>query len=483
MLWRQNLMFRQTTRRSFIRHVAVAGATLPMVMPNLVRAQPASEKLRVAFIGTGGKGGRHIQATLDFGHTCTAYADVDTRNMAKAAKHWPEAKGFQDYRQMYEKAGREIDVVFISTPDHHHFAASMLALQAANPIALFVQKPLTWSVWEARKLAEAAAAKKAVTQMGNQGHAGEGWRLLCEWIWQDAIGDVTEVHSWTNRPIWPQGLKRPTSSEPAPDYLNWDVWVGPAAMRPFSSENDPRNDRSSNLYHPFSWRGWFDFGAGALGDMACHTMDGFFWALEPGHPSSVEAVRVEGISEEQFPNQSIVKWVFDKPGKKSVPGLTHYWYDGGLFPPVPAELASAGRNLPKTGNLFVGTKGKIIVSGDYGESPRLLPEELMKQVGKPKPMIERAPDATEYTGNKKLGHYEDNHHLEFFMAAKGEKPWDFPKSNFAYAGPMTEVIQLGNVALRAGKRIEWDGPNMKVTNVDEANAFINREPRAGWKVV
>ncbi len=479
----------RSTRRTFIKHVAVAGASLPLVMPTLVRAKPASSKLRVAFIGTGGKGGRHIQATLDFGHICTTFADTDKKQFQHALKHWPDAKGFQDYRQMYDKAGKEIDAVFITTPDHHHYAASMLALQQPQPIALYVQKPLTWSVWEARKLAEAAAKKKAVTQMGNQGHAGEGWRLVCEWIWQDAIGDVTEVHSWTNRPIWPQGLKRPEGAEPVPENLDWECWIGPAPMRPYSSKGDPGNKFSSNPYHPFSWRGWFDFGAGALGDMACHTMDGFFWALEPGNPSRIECVMQEGMSQEQFPNCSTVKWTFPSPGKKAKPGLVHYWYDGTKadktpnMPAVPEELASAGRKLPRTGNLFVGTKGKILVGGDYGDSPRIVPESLMQQVGRPKPMIERAPSAKEYTGNPKLGHYEDNHHLEFFMAATGEKPHDFPKSNFAYAGPMTEVIQLGNVALRAGQPIEWDAKNLKVTNLDEANAFINRKPRAGWDVV
>ncbi|MBI1374729.1 MAG: gfo/Idh/MocA family oxidoreductase [Phycisphaera sp.] len=471
-------MSRGTSRRSFIKHIAYAGATLPVVLPTLARAKSANSKLDLAFVATGGKAQVHLDTAAKFGHNCVAFTDVDKNAWGNAAKHWSDATAYDDYRKMFDKEGGKIDAVHVTTPDHHHFPAAAIALQQARPIHLYVQKPLTWSVWEARKLAEMAREKKVATQMGNQGHAAEGWRLVCEWIWQGAIGDVKEVHNWTNRPIWPQGRSRPKNEEPVPANLNWDCWIGPAPMRPYSSEAGPgKSNWAKYCYHPFAWRGWFDFGAGALGDMACHTMDGQFWALGTDSPISVEPLKIVDITDEQFPNQSILKWEYAANDKR--PAYTAYWYDGGLFPEKPDNV----RKLPNTGNLFIGTKGTILVAGDYGNSPRIVPEELMQQVGKPKPMIERAPDSAEYTGNKKLGHFEDNHHLEFYMAAAGEKPIDFPKSNFSYAAPMTESIQLGNVALRAGTKIEWDGKNMKITNVPDANRFINREPRAGWKVV
>jgi predicted dehydrogenase len=451
-----------------IRHVATAGAALPVIMPRLTRAASPNEQLNVAFVATGGKGGRHVKAVQDFGHTCTAYCDVDTKRQSNAAKAFPEAKGYRDYREMFEKEHKNIDAVFIAPPDHSHFPAAMTALQ--HDMHVYCQKPLTWGVWEARRLAEEAKRHTVATQMGNQGHAGEGWRILVEWIRSGAIGDVREVHTWTNRPVWPQGLDRPSGKDPVPDHLNWDAWIGPAPMRPFKK----------GTYHPFKWRGWLDFGAGALGDMACHTMDGLFWAMDPAAPLSVEPVTSTPVNGETFPNASVIKWRF--PAKGDKPAFDAYWYDGGLKPARPPEL-EASRDLPKTGNIFYGTKGTILVAGDYGESPRIIPEAKLQEIGRPPKLLDRAPDAREYTGKDNLGSFEDNHHLEFFLACTGEKPVEFTKSHFGYAGPMTEAIQLGNVALKVGRRIGWDGSSMKITNVPEANKYIKRKARKGWSVV
>jgi hypothetical protein len=223
-------------------------------------------------------------------------------------------------------------------------------------------------------------------------------------------------------------------------------------MRPYANK----------VYHPFRWRGWWDFGAGALGDMACHTMDGIFWALEPGYPTVIEPLATTPITDDAFPNSQIVRWDF--PATANRPGFKAYWYDSALHPPLPAEL-EWGRDLARTGNIFVGTEATLLVSGDYGNSPRIIPEAKMRKIGKPKQMLERSP----------------GHVLEWLLACAGEKPLDYPKSRFAYAGPFSEVVLLGNVATRVGRRLEYDGENQRVTNVPEANAFLTKEYRAGWK--
>jgi predicted dehydrogenase len=449
----------KTTRRTFIKHAGYAGAALPLVLPTLGRAKPANNKLNVAFVATSGKANVHVHTTHKMGHNCTALCDVDTRNQGRAAKNWPNAKRYQDYRAMFDKEHKNFDAVFVTTPDHHHYPAAMRALQLGKHT--YCQKPLAWSVWECRQLAAEAAKQKVATQMGNQGHAGNGWRTIYDWIHGGYIGDVKEVHTWTNRPIWPQGKNRPAGSDPVPDNLNWDLWIGPAPMRPYKK----------GVYHSFKWRGWFDFGVGALGDMACHQMDGQFWALGTDAPKSVEVLENNGMTNEMFPNSSVIKWEYAATEKRAA--YTAYWYDGKLKPKRPAEFDEK-RKYPALGNFFVGTKATIMSADYFGGSPRIIPDAKLKEIGMPKQILEPAPG-----GRISM---EDKHHLEFFLAATEQKPYNFPKSNFAYAGPMTENLLLGTVAMRAGKKIEWDGPNMKVTNVDEANALIRRKPRPGWEV-
>jgi len=351
---------------------------------------------------------------------------------------------------MFDKEHKNFDAVMIGTPDHHHYPATMIAMQLGKHV--YTQKPLTHTPWEARQLAAAAKKYKVATQMGNQGHAMEGWRLVYEWIHSGALGDIIETHTWTDRPVWPQGMARPEGTDPVPANLNWDAWLGPAPERPYKDK----------AYHPFVWRGWWDFGAGAPGDMACHTMDVIFWALVRGHPKDVAPIAVTAVNKGAFPTASMGRWEFPARGKR--PPFVAHGYDGDLRPTTPTAL-ELNRKLPDTGNLFVGTKATLLVQGDYGETPRVIPETKMREIGKPPRLLERSP-----------GHVQ-----EWLMAAAGEQPIDFPKSNFAYAGPMSETLLLGNIALRVGRRLEWNGEKLEFTNVPEANQYVTKEYRSGWK--
>ncbi|MHC4571045.1 MAG: Gfo/Idh/MocA family oxidoreductase [Planctomycetota bacterium] len=308
-------------------------------------------------------------------------------------------------------------------------------------------------------LTEAARKYKVATQMGNQGHSGEGVRLTCEWIWDGAIGPVREVHCWTNRPVWPQGIGRPEDMPAVPDTLDWDLWLGPAPYRPYHPS-----------YLPFNWRAWLDFGTGALGDMACHIMDPSFWALKLRYPISVEASHSYDVREmwkrwenkETYPRASIVRYKF--PARGDMPAVKLTWYDGGMLPPRPEELEQ-GRELPESGTIFVGDKGKIMCK-TYGESPRLIPETKMKEYKRPAKTLPRIPRGA------------DGHEQNWVDACKGGEP---ASSNFDHSGPLTESVVMGNLAmLNPGKTLEWDGENMRVTNLPEANEHVHREYREGW---
>jgi predicted dehydrogenase len=465
----------RSTRRTFIKTAAtVAGAAAVAGLPGCAgiggrRRQPRRtvpavtvprrEKLRVAYIGTAGVGGWHVEKTHELGVDCPCYCDVDTHRMQKAAELYPNARAYQDYRRMFDREHKNFDAVMIGIPDHHHYPATVIALQHGKHV--YTQKPLTHTPWEARQLADAAVKYRVATQMGNQGHALEGWRLIYEWYHSGALGDVTEVHTWTNRPgrFWPQGMERPEGEDPVPANLDWDVWLGPAPVRPYKGPDKPDEN---GPYHPFNWRGWWDFGCGALGDMACHTMDCLFAALDPGYCTAVEPVAMTPMNGESFPKAAAIKWEFPRRGWRRA--FDAYWYDGDLRPRLPADL-ELDRRLPQTGLFFVGTQASLLVAGDYGNSPRIIPEAKMKEIGKPPQMLERSP-----------GPFE-----EWIMAAKGEKPIDYPKSNFTYSGPMTETILLGNIALRMGRRLEWNGAKMEFTNVPEANQYVRKEYRPGWK--
>ena len=441
-------MAENLSRRSFLKASAAGAAAATLIGgPHLIAA-PARKNLRFANIGCGGRGGAHLGWAASAGGGIVALCDTDGRAVEGAARRNPNAKKYSDYRKMFDDMADQIDAVVVATPDHTHYPAAMRALKLGKHV--YCEKPLTWGVWEAKQLAMEAAKQKVATQMGNQGAAGQGWRLIYEFVQGDAIGVVKEVHTWTNRPVWPQGIGRPAGSDPIPDYLNWDVWIGAAPMRPFKN----------GVYHGFKWRGWLDFGAGALGDMACHTQNAMYKVMEPTAPLSIEPIYNSGINGETFPRSSTIKVVFRKTDKR--PGFTSYWYDGGRKPKAPPQLEE-GRKMPNTGTMFVGTKGVILCGGDYNGSPRLIPESRQKQYGRPKRIFEER---------------SNNHAGEFLKACRGEIAWNATKSHFGFAGPMTANILLGNVALIANKKLEMHADyTFKDTKY---NKLLTRTPRKGF---
>lgn len=400
------------------------------------KTKSPNEKLNIAGIGIGGQGRFDIHRLAD--ENIVALCDVDWRKAKATFKAFPDAKKYKDFRVMLEKR-KDIDAVVVATPDHMHAAASIMAMQLGKHV--YCEKPLTHTVYEARKMAEAAAENKAATQMGNAGQADDSVRSLCEYIWDGVIGPVREVHAWTDRPIWPQGLDRPEEVHEVHDDLDWDLWLGTAPDRPYN-----------RIYHPFRWRGWWDFGTGALGDMGCHRLDEVFRALKLGPPSSVEASSSK-VFDETYPLASIIRYEF--PARGAMPPVKVTWYDGGLLPPRPDELED-GEELADNGVLFVGDKGKIL-------DRRLLPESRMEEYTPPAETLPRS-----------IGHYQ-----EWIQACKGGEP---AGAHFGFAGPLTEAVLLGNIALRTGQKLQWDSPNLKITNVDEANQFLHRQYRKGWSL-
>jgi predicted dehydrogenase len=463
------------TRRQFVKSTAVIGAASALSFPKLLRAQGLNEKLQVGFIAVGGRAGGHTDASHKAGLQCVAFAEVDKSrwNGVHGKEGWGQAAGYTDWRKVFTKHGKELDVVFVSTPDHSHFAPTMTAVSMG--IHCYTEKPLTWSVREAQLLAAAYAKNpQVVTQQGNQGHAGDGWRIAYEYVKAGALGDVTEFHTWTNRPVWPQGYARPTYTDPVPENLDWDAWIGPAAMRPYiakyrAGDGIAEGDVGKSVYHSFSWRGIVDFGSGALGDMACHTTDGIYSIMKPDYAATAEPIIMNGKVGDQWPKGMVVKSTYR--AKDGLPGFTTYWYEGNdengkpYMPEAPEELAMQGKamRLPRTGNLVYGTKGKMLVEGDYWNTVRLLPLERHKEFGDPPQLLERSP----------------GHHAEFFMACRGEKPREFSQSNFSYSGPMAANIQLGNLCARAGKKLKLNRAG-KITSDPEINDLAWREPREGW---
>jgi len=442
------------SRRAFMGSAAAVAAFT--IVPAHVLGGPGkkapSEKLNVAGIGVGGRGAADINACE--GENVVALCDVDSRQAGGTYKKFPNAKVYKDFREMLDKEGKRIDAVTIGTPDHIHAPAAIRAMKMGKHV--YCEKPMAHTIWEAREMARVAKDTGVVTQMGNQGHAGDGLRLYYEFIKDGAIGAVKEVHVWTDRAgvpdgraWWPQGVDRPKDTPPVPEGLDWDLWLGPAPVRPYHPD-----------YVPFKWRGWFDFGCGALGDMAVHNADPAFFALELGAPIAAEA-ESSPVNNETFPKWSIITYYF--PAKGDRPAVTMKWYDGGKLPPRPEELEE-GRNLGDNGILFVGDKGKLLGPSHAG-APRLIPESRMKEYGRPPKMLERS-----------IGHHE-----EWIQACKDGKPQN-AKSGFWYAGPFTEALLVGNLAVRTGKRIEWNSKKMKVTNVPEANQYVSKTYRAGWEI-
>ncbi len=435
----------KVSRRKFMRAAAAAcPAFVPMRALGGQETVSANEKLNIACVGVGGRAEAHVIAAAEQ-HNLVAICDADKARLAKAAKKYPGAKTYVDYRRMLEETAKAIDAVFVATPDHHHALATITAIRLGKHV--YCEKPLTHSIWEARQVAEAARKARVATQMGNQGFSKEGTRLLAEWIAAGAIGNVTEVHLWTDRPIWPQGLEERPRSKPPPPNLEWDLWIGPAPYRDYH-----------DLLHPFAWRGWWDFGCGALGDMGCHGMAPVFLALKLGYPTAVEA-ETSGNTKETAPAWSIVRYEF--PARGEMPPVKLTWYDGKKKPPRPEELEE-DRQLGESGTLLVGDKGKLMI---FDDNPRIIPEAKMREFKRPPKTLPRVPGG--------------NHHQDWFISCKGGRP---ACSNFDFAGPLTEAVLAGNVAIRTGARLEWDGPNMKALNAPQADAFIRRNYRKGWEL-
>jgi predicted dehydrogenase len=432
-------MRHETNRRKFLQTSALAGAGF-WVAGN-VQAQEATspnEKIRFACIGVGGKGSSDSADAGNSGDV-VAICDIDESRLEGAGARFTNAKKYTDFRKMFDEMGDGIDAVTVSTPDHTHAVAAVTAMRRGKHC--FCQKPLTHSIYEARVMADIAREKNLATQMGNQGTANSGLRKAAAMIQAGAVGNVSEVHVWTNRPIWPQGGERP-EPESAPDNVNWDLFLGPAPERPFAKG-----------YHPFAWRGWWDFGTGALGDMACHTMNMPYAALDLRDPIAVSAEH-SGHNKDSYPKWSVIKYEF--PANDKRPALVMYWYDGGK---QPSKDLLDGKNPDASGALLIGDKGKLYTPGDYADT-----YELMGGATAPEVQFEQSP-----------GHFQ-----EWVEAIKGGKP---AMSNFpGYASPLTETVLLGNLAVWAGKRIEWDAKNLKAPNAPEVDMIIKPEYRQGWSL-
>jgi len=428
------------TRRGFLSGVAATAAFT--IVPRHVLGGPGrvspSEKLSIACIGVGGMG------ASDVGQVSTeniiAMCDVDWKHAAGTFGRFPNVKKYRDFRKMLDKEGNNIDAVTVSTPDNIHAVAAMAAIKMGKHV--YCQKPLCHDIFEVRQLTEAAREHKVMTQMGIQVHADSCVRLVAEMIKSGLIGEVRKVDIWSGK-NWGGG-ERPKESEPVPETLDWDLWLGPAPWRPYHS-----------TYLPSNWRRWWDFGTGTLGDMGCHIIDPVFWALDLGYPTSVEA-RPAKFSNETYPVATTVQWEF--PVRGDLPPVTITWNDGDRRPDRPEELEEE-RKLPDQGGLYYGEKGTILAP--HMGNPRLIPESKMKGLKMPEPFLGRG-----------VNHYQD-----WIKACKGGPK---PLANFDYAGPLSETILLGNVAALAGEKLHWDGPNLKVTNLPEVNKYLRRKYREGW---
>lgn len=456
-----NVIDKGVSRRSFLKGASSMAAVSVFPRTFFIGAGgiAANEKLNIAGVGVGGMGKANLQACHE--ENIVALCDVDQKYAGKVFDRYPKAAKYVDYREMFDKQ-KDIDAVIVATPDHTHAVIALAAIKAGKHV--YVQKPMTHSVFEARVLTEAAREYKVATQMGNQGHSADTTRSICEWIWGGTIGAVREVHAWTNRPVWPQGIEvdRPKETPPVPGTLNWELWLGPAAYRPYHPD-----------YLPERWRAWWDFGTGSLGDLGCHILDPAFWALKLKYPSCVEgciSTYWEGFwketkpKNEQYPRSAIVRYKF--PEREGMPEVRLTWYDGGMMPPRPEELAEGEQMGDDDGGLlFVGDKG-LLMAGCYGRSPKLLPSARMKEFTPPDPTIPRIPGS------------QEGHEADWVRACKGNGP---ACSNFDYAGPLSEMVLMGNLAVRyPNQRLLWDGEKMEVTNNKEANDYVRLAYREGW---
>jgi predicted dehydrogenase len=438
-------------RRGFLAgSAALVGGHL-LGAPAALSDKAKGDKLGIAVIGCGGQGSGN--PGLAARERLVALVDIDEERLGKAVKgveaKVKEPKVYHDYRRMFDELHKEIDAVLIATPDHHHAPAAIRAIELGKHV--FVEKPMAYCLYEARKLTEAARKHKVATQMGNQGHSGEGYRLLCEYIWAGAIGGVTETHSLMERSFGGTG-GRP-AGKPVPKGVHWDEWLGPAQSR----------DYHDGL-HPFGWRSWCDFGTGTLGDMGCHLLDGVFWALKVAEATSytVECVTQKGGSKEMFPQDNIIRWTI--PARAGMPALAAHSHDR-EWPPVVKDLEKKFGVKFKGGTVYIGDKG-VMFTDTYGGNPRILPKEKHEAFGKPKKVLERSKHGVKG---------------DFLVAAKGGQA---ASSNFDVAGPFTEMVLTGVLASRAGvgNKLEWDVAGLRCTNVPVVIEHVKRAYRKGWEV-
>jgi predicted dehydrogenase len=513
------------TRRQFVENVAATTAGFAIVPRHVLgRGQtPPSDRFNVAAVGVGGQGRSDLvnlatenivalcDVDWDYANKGFAGLDADITNqqgrlerdaagtprmdaqgrpepkltplereraaatidrMKQLKEKLPRAARFEDYREMLDKQ-KNIDGVLIATPDHMHASIALAAMDLGKHV--YVQKPLCWSVAEARALARKAKSNpKLATQMGNQGHSWDDARKAVEYVWAGAIGDVREIHIWTNRPLgyWPQGIPRPEARTPPPGGFRWNGPGIDARLAASMAGHYPKPDKLRwdlflgvapavayhPVYHPFNWRGWVDWGCGALGDMGAHLIDHANWALELGYPTSIETVNTpfNGVC---YPHATTT--MYDFPARGNMPAVQLTWYDGGLLPKKPVEIGEEPLN-PTGGALLIGSKGKLL-HDTYGKNPRLLPDSLHTSFGEPARKLARVAN--------------ENHEMNWVDAAKGRTEISCP---IEYAAQLTEVMLLGIVALRAGRKIQYDAANMRITNVPAANDFLQREARAGW---
>ncbi len=436
-------------RRTFVGEVTTAAAGFTIVPRHVLGRgyRAPSDTLNVACVGVGGMGWSDVRGMAV--ENIYALCDVDDRRAEEAFMAYPKAKRHKDFRRMLEQDGSHIDAVTVTTPDHTHTVIAMAALKLKKPV--YVQKPLTRTLHEVRTLTEAARKAGVATQMGNQGHAREGTKQIREWVEAGAIGTVREVHFWTNRPIWGQGIERPLEDYHVPPWLDWDLWLGPAAARPYHPS-----------YAPFSWRGWWDFGTGALGDMACHIMDAAFWTLQLEYPTRIE-VEYTPLYRESAPKGARITYYFPARGNRGP--VTVVWRDGSLYPSRPPEVGDDAKWPPDTGGgqLWIGSDGKL-VAGTYGDDPILLdPKRQQEMTASPPP--------------KKYPRSEGVY-AEFIAAAKGGPA---AGSNFVeHSGPLTEMVLLGNLAVRTGRNLDLNPETGVVTNVQVPEEYLKPTYRSGW---
>jgi len=471
-----------SSRRTFLkRTAAMAGAAVGAGLfrgPLIWSGESSNAKLGTVLVGCGGQGsGAHLPTAAR--ERLVAIVDVDEKKWSSSMKLLGEKhkdvklgtyKTYFDYRKMFDECAKDIDAVFVATPNHHHALPAMIAMKLGKGV--YVKKPMSHTIQEARAMAAAAKQANVPTQMGNQGHCGEGYRRLCEYIWAGAIGHVTEVHCWSDRANGGVGPRPPTL--PVPEGMHWDEWIGPSPFRDYHRD-----------LHPHEWHGWYDFGNGSLGNMACHVMDGAVWALKLQWPTAIESEQIVGGTDERYPVGTRIR--YDFPARGDMPAVKVYWWDGKKAgvrgdakgderdnvakgaqnrPPLVDELEKKyDRRLGGNGTLYVGDKG-IMYSGTYGDGVRIIPEEKHKEFPQPPKTLPRGKGASQ----------------DFLDACRAGKPTT--ASNFDVAAVLTEIVLLGNLAQKAGvgRRVEWDGPTMRCTNIPEVNALVQRENRRGWTI-